>query len=86
MEITHQAPFCGLDSGLSVMVTMARMCVGGWQTDPDIWVCDPVTSPPLRSAIISSVTAVGVQAWELRTLLKTSLQVVNYQKQLQASG
>lgn len=47
---------------------------------------DPVTSPPLRSAIISSVTAVGVQAWELRTLLKTSLQVVNYQKQLQASG
>ena len=58
------------------------------ELDPEIWVCDSVTSPPLRIAVtISPVVAMTLQAWGVENIYEKlfSPEVVNYQSQLQVS-
>lgn len=64
VENTHQSPSFCLDSELSVKIITFHTCVRGREPDPQIWVCDCVSSPPHRSSIImSSVVALTGWAW-----------------------
>ena len=71
----------------SVWRSKQLACVQEGWLDPEIWICDPVTLPPLRTAIIMSpITALARTGFGTGIICENILPVANYQGQLSLSS